>query len=191
MFAFLYLIIPICLFFCTLQITATIPLACLLAFIVFTLYKNFGFKPTNISFNSALLILSFLLLPGHGGFVAAAGFDIPWRNAMYYDLIRYPWPVIYDYSDSALVYYITYWLVPAGISKLFGLNEFWSNVVLFFWTYIGLLVLFDLLCDVLKVKHNQLTLVCLLFLGWSGINVIGMLFKSKFAKTAFQIDAYN
>ena len=76
MFAFLYLIIPICLFFCTLQITATIPLACLLAFIVFALYKNFGFKPTNISFNSALLILSFLVITGRGGFVAASGLEM-------------------------------------------------------------------------------------------------------------------
>lgn len=140
---------------------------------------------------SAILILLFLSITGHGGFIAAAGIDIPWRNAMYYDIIRYPWPVIYDYSDSALVYYITYWLVPAGISKLFGLNEFGSNIVLFIWTYIGLLIFIDLLCDVLKAKRNQSTLVCLLFLGWSGINVIGMLFKSIFAKTAFQIDAYH
>lgn len=191
MFAFLYLIIPICLFFCTLKVTIIIPLMCLLVFVIFKLYKNIDVKQTNIGIKSAALILLFLLISGHGGFIAAAGYDIPWRNAMYYDLIRYPWPVVYDYSDSALVYYITYWLVPAGISKILGLKEFGSNAVLFVWTYIGLLILFDLLCDVLKAKHNQFTLVCLIFLGWSGINVIGMLFKSVFAKTAFQIDAYN
>lgn len=137
------------------------------------------------------LIFSFIMITGHGGFIAASGIDIPWRNAIYQDLIKYPWPIIYEYSDSALVYYITYWLVPAGISYLFDLGETGSYIVLFAWTYLGLTLFFLLICDYLKVKKNQMVVVCLIFLFWSGLNILGMLPKSIFAKTAFQIDAYN
>lgn len=137
------------------------------------------------------ILFVFLFLTGHGGFISAGGIDIPWRNAIYQDLIKYPWPVIYEYSDSALVYYITYWLVPAGISYLFDLGETGSYIVLFAWTYLGLTLFFLLICDYLKVKKNQMVVVCLIFLFWSGLNILGMLPKSIFAKTAFQIDAYN
>ena len=37
------------------------------------------------------------------------------RNAIYFDLIQYPWPVIYPKSGGALVYYIGQWL-PVALS---------------------------------------------------------------------------
>ena len=117
---FLYLLIPIFIF-----LTFFLK-SYFLIFIGVLIYVFFGrkfsdnnlklyFKKTHIiTLNS--IILLFLFSTGHGGFISASGIDIPWRNAIYQDLIKYPWPVIYEYSDSALVYYITYWLVPAGIS---------------------------------------------------------------------------
>ena len=86
---------------------------------------------------------------------------------------------------------MTYWLVPAGVSYLFAFGEAGSYIVLFAWTYLGLMLFFLLICDYLKVKKNQMVVVCLIFLFWSGLNILGMLPKSIFAKTAFQIDAYN
>lgn len=192
---FLYLLIPIFIF-----LTFFLK-SYFLIFIGVLIYVFFGrkfsdnnlklyFKKTHIiTLNS--IILLFLFSTGHGGFISASGIDIPWRNAIYQDLIKYPWPVIYEYSDSALVYYITYWLVPAGISYLFDLGETGSYIVLFAWTYLGLTLFFLLICDYLKVKKNQMVVVCLIFLFWSGLNILGMLLKSIFAKTAFQIDAYN
>lgn len=136
------------------------------------------------------IILVFLFSTGHGGFFATSGLDIPWRDAIYQDLIHYSWPVIYDKTHTALVYYMTYWLVPAGVSFLLGLGKFGSNVIMFIWTYIGINLIFYLLCDYLHVSKRQIYFVCFLFLFWSGLNTLGMLPKSIFAHTAFRIDDY-
>ena len=192
---FFYLLIPIFIF-----LTFFLK-SYFLIFIGVLIYVFFGRKFSDNNFKLYLkkthiitlnsIILLFLFSTGHGGFISASGIDIPWRNAIYQDLIKYPWPVIYEYSDSALVYYITYWLVPAGIFFFFFFGETGSYIVLFAWTYLGLTLFFLLICDYLKVKKNQMVVVCLIFLFWSGLNILGMLLKSIFAKTAFQIDAYN
>jgi len=189
----LYLLISLIVFFC---FWVNLYVGIVVLLLVFNGYNNIFYSNVNYEKNSNILfsmfiILCFLFSTGHGGFISASGIDIPWRNAIYQDLIKYPWPVIYEYSDSALVYYITYWLVPAGISYLFDLGETGSYIVLFAWTYLGLTLFFLLICDYLKVKKNQMVVVCLIFLFWSGLNILGMLLKSIFAKTAFQIDAYN
>lgn len=52
--------------------------------------------------------------------------DWGYRNAIYRDLITNSWPVYYPQKDTALVYYIGHWLVPAALTKpvyaLFGLD---------------------------------------------------------------------
>lgn len=189
----LYLLIPLLIFFC---FWVNFYIGIILSLLILNRTNNIFYANVDYERNSNILffmipILCFLFITGHGGFISASGIDIPWRNAIYQDLIKYPWPVIYEYSDSALVYYITYWLVPAGISYLFDLGETGSYIVLFAWTYLGLTLFFLLICDYLKVKKNQMVVVCLIFLFWSGMNILGMLPKSIFAKTAFQIDAYN
>lgn len=139
---------------------------------------------------SLLLILLFLFITGHGGFIGTNGVDIPWRDAIYNDLIRYPWPIVYEHSHTMLIYYLTYWLLPAGISWLFGLGTWGSHVVLFFWSYMGLSLVFLLLCDYLQPAKNQVLFVCGLFLLWSGLSLFGMMLKSLFGASAFRIDDY-
>ena len=55
--------------------------------------------------------------------------DWGYRNAIYRDLITNSWPVYYPQKDTALVYYIGHWLVPAALTKpvyaLFGLDAAW------------------------------------------------------------------
>ena len=131
-------------------------------------------------FFTFIILFLFLLSTGNTGFIGSWGVDIPWRNAIYQDLIRYSWPVIYDYSHSMLCYYMMFWLVPAKITALLGLNEVGSNVILFIWMYIGLLLVFFLLCNILRVDRNHVIYIAILFLFFSGINTIGMLIKSIF-----------
>ena len=131
-----------------------------------------------------LIMFLFLLSTGNTGFMGSWGVDIPWRNAIYQDLIHQPWPVIYDYSHSMMCYYMVFWLVPAEISSLLHLNEFGSNLVLFFWLYIGLVLIFLLLCDILKPKTEYVILTIILFLFFSGINTFGMILKSIFIEPA-------
>lgn len=124
-----------------------------------------------------VVIFLFLLSTGNTGFIGCWGVDIPWRNAIYQDLIRQNWPVMYEYSHSMLCYYMTFWLVPAAISSWLHLEELGSNVVLFLWMYIGLLLIFFLFCDLLKPKKKYVVLITLLFLFFSGINTFGMILK--------------
>jgi hypothetical protein len=122
-------------------------------------------------------------------FVGGSGYDTPWRNAVYYDLIYQAWPVIYDYSGSALVYYLTYWLVPAGVCSLLGLSKHSANIVLFIWTFIGLRLFVSLLCSYVHVKKKQYLFVLLVFCLWSGLNSIGITIEAVAGLKAFYIDA--
>ena len=42
------------------------------------------------------------------------------RNAVFRDLITYDWPVIYPKTGNGLVYYFTFWMIPALIGKIAG-----------------------------------------------------------------------
>jgi hypothetical protein len=129
-------------------------------------------------FLAFIVLFLFLLSTGNTGFIGSWGSDIPWRNAIYQDLIHQTWPVIYDYSQSMLCYYMIFWLVPAEISSILGLNEFGSNVVLFLWMYVGIVLIFLILCDILEVRREYILLMTIIFLFFSGINTVGMILKS-------------
>lgn len=135
------------------------------------------------------IVVVFLLVAGSGNFISAAGYDVPWRNAIYYDLIHYSWPVIYDSPDAMLVYYHVFWLVPAGLSYLFGGSEFISNIFLFAWIFIGFFLGILLLLTALKAKGRQQITDCLIYLFWSGLTIFLLLPKSIISKhTVFGFD---
>lgn len=138
---------------------------------------------------AVLCVLLFLLITGHGALLGGTGYDTPWRNAVYQDLIHLSWPVIYQASQGMLVYYLTYWLVPASISFWLNFGFVTSNIVLAIWTYLGLRLFVFLLWDYLKLKSNQLVPATLLFLFWSGLNVVGMIIVSALDKLIFTVDA--
>lgn len=139
-------------------------------------------------FIASILLCIFLLSTGHGMFIGGSGYDIPWRNAMYYDLIHQSWPVLYEYSQSALVYYLTYWLAPAGITYVFGSNTLSANIILFLWTYIGLRIFISLLWNFLKAEKKYYIYITLIFLFWSGLSTIGMLIVSATGIMPFYLD---
>lgn len=194
----LYLSVPIIVFFLTwLHWYIAIPTILMLGVAAYQFVINVSShfskvedrKNIAVVASVSIIIFIYLLSTGHGGFVGSIGYDIPWRNAIYHDLICQSWPVIYEYSHSALVYYITFWLVPAGISSLFGFGEWGSNVILFLWTYIGLLLFMSLLRSYLKVSQKQLIVITLIFLFWSGLNIIGMFIVDQLGFMNFRLDS--
>lgn len=107
---------------------------------------------------------------GVGGFWPQKA-DWHWRNAILRDLTDYSWPVVYPDTGNALVYYISYFLVPALAGKLFGWQA--ANTVLLLWTILGLSICVLLLCRRLNldsVKHMLMLL--LVFLLWQGLDSI-------------------
>lgn len=188
-----YLVVPIVFFFLGwLRLSVGLPLSLLLFVASYALLKKVKSNVNNekviviskeywIAF---LILFLFLLSTGNTGFLGCWGVDIPWRNAIYQDLIRQPWPVVYDYSQSMLCYYMAFWLVPAEITSLLNLNEFGSNIILFLWMYFGLILILFLLCTILKPKKEHIVLIVILFLFFSGINTFGMIIKSFFIEPA-------
>jgi hypothetical protein len=183
----LYLVIPIIFFFLGWTRLGTgLLFSVLLLFVTYIFFDKAKTMKSNNNFIvlskdyfiAFVLLFLFLLSTGNTGFLGCWGVDIPWRNAIYQDLIRQSWPVVYDYSQSVLCYYMTFWLVPAAISSWLNLGETGSNVALFLWMYIGLILIFLLLCEALMPKKEQVVLIAILFLFFSGINIIGMLLRS-------------
>ena len=107
---------------------------------------------------------------GVGGFWPQKA-DWHWRNAILRDLIDYSWPVVYPDTGNALVYYISYFLIPALAGKLLGWQA--ANTVLLLWTILGLSICVLLLCRRLDI-HNikRMITILIVFITWQGFDSI-------------------
>lgn len=178
--AYVYIILPIIIFFLTwLKWYIGIPMAIILVFGLLVLLKKDYFNNTaDISLSIkhligiSVAILIWTWLSGQGGFFFQTG-DNHWRNAIFRDLINFEWPVIYPETGNALVYYIMHWIVPALFGKLFGWTG--GNIALFIWTYLGIMIAYLLIIYVTKATSiKKMWLICMIFIFWSGLNVIGL-----------------
>ena len=126
------------------------------------------------------LMLLWCQLGGLNGYLyQSADFDC--RNAIFRDLITHRWPVVYESSNSALVYYVGHWLPAALIGKLTNLlfhnarfTWFAGRMALWAWTALGLTAIAMLLmlytnADSFKKK---LAVLCV-FIFFSGMDIIG------------------
>lgn len=118
------------------------------------------------------------LLSGVGGFTYQDG-DYFKHNAIIADLFRREWPVAYsiDYGGSvhqtALVYYLAYYLPPALVGKIAGWEALRFALVL--WTACGLFIT-SLWC--LRFSRGSLW-APLAFLAFGGLDVLGMFLGIK------------
>lgn len=95
--------------------------------------------------------------------------DWHWRNAILRDLIDYSWPVVYPDTGNALVYYISYFLIPALAGKMLGWQA--ANMAMLIWTILGLTICVLLLCRRLDLYTTRRMLVALaVFLTWRGFD---------------------
>lgn len=192
--AFLYLSLPLfafCLGF--LRICIAIPAAAIVAFALFCALRSKEEK-TNIKqgfhikvWEAAVLFGVMLLwgyLGGLNGFFYQSS-DWPYRNAIFRDLIEYNWPVVYEETSSALVYYVGFWLPPAVIAKavkwISGSSDAaWlaGRMALWVWAAIGTTLTSLLLMVYVKADTRIKRLItAAIFIGFSGLDLLGAWFS--------------
>ncbi len=118
------------------------------------------------------------ILAGIGGLFYQNQPDWHYHNAIMHDLIDFSWPVIYD-NGSALVSYFGYTLPSALFGKfiyLLGCSKSiifrYSNYFELLWSSLGVILLFLNLFSLIKVKDSNKLFICLLFIIFSGIDIL-------------------
>ena len=107
------------------------------------------------------------------------------RNALYFDLIQKPWPVMYESNGGALVYYVGHWLPPAALAKCVFLISDSVNaglmagrMLLWLWSGAGVTIVMLLLFQVLGAMSRKQKLFALLLLVlFSGMDLLGALLE--------------
>ncbi len=159
----------------------------------------------------ALIAFVWVYCSGIGGYTNQ-DWDHHGRNAIFYDLRTFDWPIYYDFppnyhfkelagKHSSLNYYFTFWLPAACVGKLLG--EQAANAFLLLWTYAGILLSFYYLNRLFGFKYS---VACTgLFIFWSGFDLLGyLLIRQSFPPinalsetyyyyfyTSFTADLYN
>ncbi|MBK9934771.1 MAG: hypothetical protein IPP05_11665 [Cytophagaceae bacterium] len=113
--------------------------------------------------------------------------DHLYRNAIFRDLVKYEWPVIYhvkgfpghflDGKTTMMTYYLGYYLPSAALGKVFGYD--FARFALFAWTVLGTILALYQVGKFLKRFNYK---VLLLFFGWGTLFFIGSLYKYDFLK---------
>jgi hypothetical protein len=113
--------------------------------------------------------------------------DHPYRNALFNDLVKYDWPVMYQVEGfeghflngktTIMTYYLGYYLPAALVGKFFG--QAGANFFLYFWTVLGTLIV---LYQLGKLLGNYSYKVFLMFLGWGTLFFVGALIKYPLEK---------
>ena len=134
---------------------------------------------------TAVAIMAWCFFAGQGGFFYQSD-DYNWRNAIFRDLINCGWPVTYRRTDSALVYYIGYWMVPAlfgkAVKHFFGAGAAWeaANILMYFWTFLFIFLTFLLLFFAVKARSFlKITLAIAVFIFFSGMDILGILYYNQ------------
>lgn len=155
--AFLWLVIPVVIFLLGwfiwwIALPATILLiAALYRILRFFNVDSIGLKSVKITPSywwSIAGIILLLLLCGHGG-IFYQQWDWQFRNAIFFDLARRPWPVTYDAGTPELLcYYFAFFLPGALISKWTGLI-LPGDIVQFVYAAWGISIAYSLVCSFL------------------------------------------
>ena len=181
-FSYLYLFLPILIFFVGwIKPLISIPLCLVICFCIFRMIK----KQNDIwmpAFNKEIffqllpiivILILWVYFSGIGGFVFQNK-DHWWRNETFNLLVQEDWPVIVKMNmkgtmqPRALIYYIGFWLPSAVVGKLFGLNAGYAFQAL--WAVLGLFIIYYLISERLG-SFSIKSLLCLIF--FSGLDIIG------------------
>ena len=179
--AYLYLVIPIVIFFCgwlkwyyAVIFSGAIIEALMLAFSTDSGTKEHLEIPLSALMLRVCVSFAWVYASGIGGFVWQRA-DWHARNATLHDLINNSWPIVFE-NGGGLSYYLCYWMVPAVFGKIFGWEV--ANIVLFFWSIIGIILILILLTDHFKdndgkISFPQVAIITAFMVLWGGLNLIG------------------
>ena len=129
----------------------------------------------------ALLVISLVWcwLAGQGHFFQQSS-DHVYRNAIFHDLIKKPWPVVYE-NGSLLSYYIAHWMPPALVGKIVYLisgsvfaGYLTGNIALLLWSAFGCFIVLLLAVLLTSAKgRNHVIIAALMFVFFSGLDWLG------------------
>lgn len=126
----------------------------------------------------ALIAFSLWIFISGSCYTSVPGVDIVWRNTSLKDLVNYDWPVYYPEKNGYLCFYFLFWMVPALIGKIFGMNAAW--IALGAWFLLILITVFLLISYFFKdYRKSSLKIIIVFMIMWSGINILGMFLVSK------------
>lgn len=133
-----------------------------------------------------VLVLFIVFFSGIGSYTYQNE-DFPYRNAMFNDLMSYPWPVMYHVEgfeghflngkDTIMTYYLGYYLPAALVGKIFGPAA--GHFALFLWTVLGVLITLYLIA---KYLQKFSVAVVYMFFAWGTLFFIGALIKYPIEK---------
>ena len=138
------------------------------------LYKSRGFAASlRFDRNIWWIILVILLVSiycGIGGLYAQNYTDAFGRNAIFYDLVKLPWPTEYSPIDGnarTLVYYFGFWLPAAGVAKICGQSIFVGDMAQLAYAVWGIWLITAFLFSYCRGRRRWLALLLLFFFaGW-------------------------
>ena len=181
----LFLEIPFFLFLCY---WTSLYIGGIAGILIFILHFYQWKKTSNESLQIKISFIIFILLvcsiwifwSGIGGYFFQSS-DHGARNAIYHDLLKFKWPVIYE-NGRYLNYYFGYWLIPAFITRVLKnlfLVDLWTlgQFVLYTYTviYVFIIILQIIRRNIITKKNIYIALICLIF--FSGLDICGLLVK--------------
>ncbi len=201
--SYAYLALPLFIFICSwLNYFCAIPLAILFSVALYKIYRGNSIASLEWKLDGKT-ITAFIVLASIWCFFAGIGyfyyqsFDYHFRNAVFRDLLTYDWPVFYDKANTPMVYYMGFWLVPALLGKLSALfvhSAYWNfyiaNIFLIVYAISGTILIFAHLSLALKsVSFKKSIAIALLFILFSGLDIIGILFfRTQAQPFVFHLD---
>ncbi len=113
----------------------------------------------------SLILIGILwtLLAGIGNYVAQA-IDFQGHNAKFFNLVEAPWPLLYEYNNKEVIYYFSFYLVPAFVMKSLGGYQNWVILV---WGSIGYVLV--LTWAYLLLSRSWKKVALFLLMGESGV----------------------
>lgn len=204
-YAYMFLLFPVLIFFCFwTKLYIGVPVSALAALGLYAVIKSkrqyrdiFGKDYKKNFLIMALTAFVWTLLSGQGG-VLFQNADFNMRNAIFSDLVRYEWPVIfkipqniaeglqqgtslyenalfYAGKEVSIVYYLGFWLPSALLGKAVmlvfgeGAGLAVANVLLFLWTFSGVFTVLYLFSRAFKNFSYKIIAVFIFFSGMDAI----------------------
>jgi len=117
------------------------------------------------------LVLLFTAFTGIGGLFYQEMFDHAFRNAVFYDLVNYEWPVVRGNVGTGnvelLCYYHAFWLPAAALAKMTG-SLFVGNMAQLIYAFIGFVMIAIFFFEFLGENKSKIwiLIVLALYCGW-------------------------
>lgn len=103
-------------------------------------------------------VLMFTIFSGIGGFAYQRFWDHAFRNAVFNDLVNYPWPVVETNDEGVselLCYYHAFWLPAAVIAKIAG-SVLVGNIMQLIYAFVGYMTVAIFVFNIIGQRNIKL-----------------------------------